>query len=464
MVFSSFSFLFVFFPALLLVYFLMPRSSRAPMLRDLVLLGFSLMFYAFSGVKFLLLMLASIGLNYAGGLAVSGGRGKKPGLILTVTANLLLLGWFKYAGFFAGMIQSVCVWFPVPEITLPVGISFFTFQGMSYVIDVYRGDAEVQKNPFRLALYVAFFPQLIAGPIIRYDVMAREMGRDRENLSDFAEGLTRFCFGLAKKMLLANAFGEIADAIFIADAQILSTAAAWIGAAAYTAQIYFDFSGYSDMAIGLGRVFGFHFPENFDYPYISRSVTEFWRRWHISLSSWFRDYVYIPLGGSRVAAFMHIRNILIVWALTGLWHGAAWNFVLWGLWYGLLLLGEKYVWKNLVDRGPKVLHWLITMVIVIVGWVLFRAESLSAVTVMLKAMFGFGAGFGSGQAVYYLLEYWPEWIAGILAAMPIKKWLEKRLPQGLQCWGAKLLALVLLALSYMQLITGSFNPFLYFRF
>lgn len=295
MVFSSFTFLFIFFPLLLACYYIVPRRFRQT--RNVILLLFSLAFYAFGGVKFLLLMLVSIAINYAGGLLVAEEKGRKPALVAVMAANLALLGWFKYAGFLAETIHGFGIPIPIPAVTLPIGISFFTFQGMSYVVDVYRGDAACQRNPLKVALYVALFPQLVAGPIVRYTDVAAEIDADRENWRDFSDGLVRFCFGLAKKMLLANAFGEVADAIFGTDGSILSAAAAWLGALAYTLQIYFDFSAYSDMAIGLGKVFGFHFNENFNYPYISRSITEFWRRWHISLSSWFRDYIYIPLGG-----------------------------------------------------------------------------------------------------------------------------------------------------------------------
>ncbi|MCD8145366.1 MAG: MBOAT family protein [Oscillospiraceae bacterium] len=464
MTFSSFTFLFLFLPILLACYFAVPRRFRQA--RNVILLVFSLIFYSFGGVKFLLLLLASVCINYTGGILIARERWKKTSLVLALSANLALLVWFKYIGFLAETISALGFSIPIPSVTLPVGISFFTFQGMSYVIDVYRGNTACQRNPLKLALYVALFPQLVAGPIVRYTDIAEKIDADRESPSDFTDGLVRFCFGLAKKMLLANAFGEVADGIFGTEAAILSTSAAWLGGLAYTFQIYFDFSAYSDMAIGLGQVFGFHFNENFNYPYISRSVTEFWRRWHISLSSWFRDYVYIPLGGNRVTTWKHIRNILIVWMLTGLWHGASWNFVLWGLWYGLLLLGEKYLWNRLLDKGPAVLHWLVTMVIVVLGWVLFRAETLDVVVKMFQSLFGFGAGLTSGQTIYYLLEYWPVWICGILACLPIKKWLEGIFREDgfFRVWGVKILALALFAFSYVQLVTGTFNPFLYYRF
>ena len=464
MVFSSYTFLVLFFPLLLLCYYSVPRKHRR--WRNTVLLLFSLVFYGCGGVRYLALMLVSILINWGGGLLVSRGNGKRFWLVIATALNLGLLGWFKYAGFFGGMLNSLWSAIPVPNVVLPIGISFFTFQGLSYVIDVYRGEAECQKDPLKVALYVALFPQLVAGPIVRYPDVAAEIDADRETLSGFSEGLIRFCFGLAKKMLLANPFGEIADGIFATDFSILSAASAWIGILGYALQIYFDFSAYSDMAIGLGRIFGFRFLENFNYPYISRTVTEFWRRWHMSLSGWFRDYVYIPLGGSRRGVLRQVRNILIVWLLTGLWHGAAWNFVAWGAWYALLLLGEKFVWRKAAEKTPVPLKWLLTMLAVLVGWVFFRSTTLTSAVDYLKAMAGLGASWGSGQAVYYLLEYWPEWVVGLLACLPIKPWLEKKIPeeQFIRVWGVRLLAGVLLIASFTKIITGTFNPFLYFRF
>ncbi len=464
MTFSSFTFLFCFLPILFLCYFAVPRRFRQT--RNAVLLLFSLVFYAFGGVKFLGLLLSSICINYLGGWLVTRERVRRSALLLTVTANLALLGWFKYAGFLAETINAFGLAIPVPAITLPVGISFFTFQGISYVVDVYRGEVPCQRSPLKLGLYIAMFPQLVAGPIVRYSDIAERIDTDRESLSDFSDGMVRFCFGLAKKMLLANALGEISEAVYTMDAAQLTTALAWLGTFAYTLQIYFDFSAYSDMAIGLGRAFGFRFQENFNYPYISRSITEFWRRWHISLSSWFRDYVYFPLGGSRASMLKRIRNLLLVWCLTGLWHGASWNFALWGLWNGLLIMGEKYLWPRLTTAAPATLHRCATMLVVSMNWMLFRAESLPLIVTMFRTMLGFGAGLTDGQTIYYLLEYWPAWVFGLLACLPIKVWLENRLhPDGiLRVWGVKVLALVLLALSYISLVTGTFNPFLYYRF
>ena len=470
MVFSSVSFLIFFLPCLIIIYFILPARFRD--LRNLVLLGFSLAFYAWGGPKFLLLMLLSICINYVCGRMAGPGRSpgvRRTGAVLAVVLGLGLLGWFKYAGFFGEILNSLIPAIPVPQVTLPIGISFFTFQGLSYVIDVYRGDAEEQRNILKVALYISFFPQLVAGPIVRYTTIAQEIDTRTESVSEFSAGVTRFLFGLAKKMLLANPMAAIADAAF--GEALPSAAFAWLGALAYTAQIYFDFSAYSDMAIGMGRMFGFHFLENFNYPYISRSVTEFWRRWHISLSSWFRDYVYIPLGGNRCPKPRHIFNLFVVWFLTGLWHGASWNFICWGLWFFLLLIGEKYLWGKLLERLPRPVQHLYTMVLVIFSWVLFRAETLPAAVSYIGAMFGTSGTVLDGQAVYYALEYWPELIACVIAALPIKGWMEKALEskpsatsQILLTWGPKLAALALLGASYGKLVTGSFNPFIYFRF
>ena len=312
----------------------------------------------------------------------------------------------------------------------------------------------------------------MAGPIVRYTTVADEIRNRRETLDAFTDGAVRFLFGLGKKMLLANQLGLLADQVYATRPEFLTTALAWLGAAAYTGQIYFDFSGYSDMAIGLGRMFGFHFLENFNYPYLSQSVTEFWRRWHISLSTWFRDYLYIPLGGNRCAHWKHIRNILVVWALTGLWHGAAWNFLCWGLYFGLLLLGEKYGWGRILERAPAALRHLYAMVLIVVSWVLFRAETLDYAVRFLQAMAGFAqGGLTDGRTTYYLLEFRWELLLAIPAAMPVKSWLQNWLEsksgaaaQALLAWGPKLIALGMFGLSFLRLVSSSFNPFIYFRF
>lgn len=472
MVFSSILFLLFFLPALFLCYFCLPMRFRAA--RNVVLLAFSLFFYACGGTDYLPVLLSSIAVNYLCGLLAAPKYTKvvrRAGLWAAVAFGIGMLGWFKYAGFLARNLNTWGAGLTVPQVVLPVGISFFTFQGLSYVIDVYRGDAECQRNPIYVALYVALFPQLVAGPIVRYSTVAQEITDRKETLSDFSQGTVRFLFGLGKKMLLANAMGEIADGVFAQFPQTMAASLAWLGAAAYTLQIYFDFSAYSDMAIGLGRMFGFHFLENFNYPYISQSITEFWRRWHISLSTWFRDYVYIPLGGSRCGRWRSILNLAAVWLLTGLWHGAEWTFVLWGGWFFLLLAGEKLLWGRTLEHLPRAVRHGYTLLAVLLSWVLFRSPDAAYAGGYFAAMLGLGGRAADGQTVYYLLEYWPEWTACIIAALPVKVWLQNRLPEDgtgpavlARTWCPKLAALALLALSYLKLATGSFNPFIYFQF
>lgn len=473
MLFSSVSFLLGFFPVLLILYFLIPAKYRRT--RNGILLIFSLFFYGCGGPKYLLLMLVSIAVNYLSGLLVDGSKtkkGKKLFLFVSVAINLGLLFYFKYTGFFTQVLNGFIPSVKILSITLPIGISFFTFQGMSYVIDVYRGDVPVQKNPARIALYISLFPQLIAGPIVRYSTVADEIAVRHENITEFADGLQRFMFGFAKKMIIANTAGEIADAIFAVELQNLTTATAWVGALAYTAQIYFDFSAYSDMAIGIGEIFGFHFLENFNYPYISKSVTEFWRRWHISLSTWFRDYVYIPLGGNRCSKSRNIFNLFVVWALTGMWHGASWNFIMWGLWFWVFLIFEKYILRDGIKKIPAFFGHVYTLLVVIVGWVLFRSVDLTTALGYTKAMFGFGAGLKDGQSIYYIIEYWPEWLLFIACSLPIYPKLKEKITKGKTDGKAatvfgivsKLFAIFVFFIGYLKLVTGSFNPFIYFRF
>ena len=472
MVFSSVSFLFFFLPSVLAVYYLIPARLRDA--RNIVLLVFSLFFYAFGGPRFLLLMLLSITINYTCGLFAGAGNSRTARKLAVAIASILgigLLGWFKYSGFLAETINMLRIHVPVPKVTLPIGISFFTFQGLSYVIDVYRGEAKTQKNPLKVALYISLFPQLIAGPIVRYTTIESAIDTRHENIDDFAGGAVRFIFGLSKKMLLANALGEIADALFAGAPGALSVTSAWVGAIAYTGQLYFDFSAYSDMALGLGKMFGFHFLENFNYPYISKSVTEFWRRWHISLSTWFRDYLYYPLGGNRVSKAKHIRNIVIVWLLTGLWHGAAWNFVTWGAWVCLLLLCEKFIWGKSLESLPAFLRHTYALALIIITRVFFRSDTVTGATLYIGAMFGSSGTLMDGQGVFYIVEYWPELLLAVIASMPLKNYiaaiLEKRhdaLSEVIYTWGPRALAFALLVLSYMKLVTGSYNPFIYFRF
>lgn len=469
MVFSSMIFLFAFLPALLVCYFLLPRRLRAA--RNVLLLVFSLVFYAWGGPKLLPLMLVSITANYCGGLLCAPGRPhRKLAAAAVVAVNLALLGYFKYTNFFFENLQLLGLNVTVPNITLPIGISFFTFQGMSYVLDVYRGDARTERNPLRVALYVALFPQLVAGPIVRYTTVAGEIRSRNESISEAGLGAMRFCFGLAKKMLLANALGQVADAAFSAGS-LLTTSMAWLGALAYTGQIYFDFSGYSDMAIGLGRVFGFHFLENFNYPYVSRSVTEFWRRWHISLGNFFREYVYIPLGGNRRGLLKQARNILIVWMLTGFWHGAAVNFIVWGLYFAVFLLLEKMFLLRLLEKLPRAVSHIYALLFIVFGWVIFSFDDFSRGFTFLRAMLGLtGAGLSNNASVYLL--YTNALLLVVLAVgspqLPARaaKAFERRLQnrQVLLAVVQNAVYLLLLTGSLACVVSSSYNPFLYFRF
>ncbi len=470
MVFSSLTFLFLFLPAVLLLYFLIPERFAGIRWRNGVLLAASLLFYAWGEPVYLLVMLFSVAMNYGFGLLAARAKGKKgakAALSIAVAANLLLLGVFKYTGFAVENLRNATGWdLQIKEIALPIGVSFFTFQAMSYVIDVYRGKAGAQKNPLRFALYVSLFPQLIAGPIVRYSTVAEELGARRTDFADAAAGAKRFCVGLAKKVLLANSAGALWTEL-TGGGTAIPAASAWIAAVAFSFQIYFDFSGYSDMAIGLGRIFGFHFEENFLYPYSSRSITEFWNRWHISLSTWFREYVYIPLGGNRRGKAKQIRNILIVWMLTGLWHGASWNFVFWGLYYGVLLLLEKFVLKKALERLPRALQRVYTLLAVLFGWVLFALESSDSLFSFLGSMFG--ANGAAGPGLLFTLRSNAVLFAVLTAAsLPLGKRLAEKLRKRLGerrfavpefLWYA---ALFFLSVSF--LVDGSYNPFIYFRF
>ena len=438
MLFSSNTFLFGFLPAVVVLYYLCPRRCR-----NVLLLVSSLIFYGWGEPKYVLLMLVSILLNYFCGLAAgkrqTQQRSVRGVLIVGVVLNLGMLGFFKYGKFFFGS--------AFPDIPLPIGISFYIFQAMSYLIDVCRREVEVQKNVLTFGTYVTLFPQLIAGPIVRYRDVAEMLESHRENLPQFSRGVQRFVVGLSKKVLLANTFGSAWNALQVTT----GTAAAWLGLLCYTLQIYFDFSGYSDMAIGLGQLFGFTFLENFNYPYISASITEFWRRWHISLSTWFKEYVYIPLGGNRKGLARQIFNILVVWLLTGLWHGASWNFVLWGGYYAALLILEKCWLLKAGEKLPLVLRRMMTMVLVMLGWSLFYFENLGALGAFLGRLF---TAVPSAGIAFYL----PVTALGCLCATPALK--RVKLPDTVR-WG---LCVVLLLLCVASLARQSYNPFIYFRF
>lgn len=467
MVFSSLTFLFLFLPTVLAVYFLVPQRGR-----NAVLFGFSLIFYAWGEPVYVGLMLFSTALDYCCGRLAEQYRGTKRaklGLLLSLCGNLGLLFFFKYTDFVIGTINELFgTAIPLLELPLPIGISFYSFQTMSYTIDVYRGKARMQRSIISFGAYVSLFPQLIAGPIVRYQDVADQLNERTHSLDQFGEGAKRFVTGLAKKVLLANNVGLLWSAISETDAAQLTTLGAWLGILAFAFQIYFDFSGYSDMAIGLGRMFGFRFLENFNYPYVSKSVTEFWRRWHISLGAWFRDYVYIPLGGNRRGLPIQLRNIAIVWLLTGFWHGASWNFVLWGLFYGLLLVCEKCFLLKRLERAPALVGHVYTLFVVLLGWVLFAFDELGAGLAFLRVLFGGGAAFTSRWTSYQLLSSLPLLLICALASTPLMKRLYDALRA--KCGQAVLLSvdlfrLVLLwGLSVAFLISGSYNPFLYFRF
>ena len=459
MLFSSLSFLYYFLPAVLLVYFLAPDR-----LKNLVLLAASLLFYGWGEPRYLFLMLLTITLYYFGGLAMGRfPRYKKGILVLSVTLGAVLLGIFKYADFFVTTVNGVFgSHLPLLRLALPVGISFYTFQCISYAADVYRGNAEPQKSFLAFGAYVAMFPQLIAGPIVRYVDVAPALNRRTHSREDFALGLRRFLVGLGKKILLANQLGALTQSY--RDSGEPTVLFAWLYAVAFLLQIYYDFSGYSDMAIGLGRILGFRFPENFDYPYCSRSITEFWRRWHMSLGSWFRDYVYIPLGGSRVSRGKWVRNILVVWMLTGLWHGASWNFVLWGLLFALLLLLEKAVPG--LKKLPGALGSCYVVLIVMASFVLFNAENLPQAGSDLARLVGLGGIPAAGvESLYYLRSNLVLLAVSALGATPLpKKLWQKYENRPFMTVLEPICLLLLLLTSTAYLVDGSFNPFLYFRF
>lgn len=459
MVFSSLTFLFVFLPIVLGLYFLTPSKYR-----NLILFISSLIFYAWGEPVYILLMIFSTIVDYINGILVdkySYDKNKaKKFVISSIIINLSLLCVFKYADFILLTLNGfIGTDIPLLKLPLPIGISFYTFQTMSYTIDVYRNEAPVQKNIISLGAYVSLFPQLIAGPIVRYQTIAGQINSRKETLDKFGEGVNRFLIGLGKKVLIANNIGmlwNIIQSTPIYDQSVLSL---WLGISAFSLQIYFDFSGYSDMAIGLGKMFGFDFLENFNYPYISQSITEFWRRWHISLGSWFKDYVYIPLGGNKKGKLKTYRNLFIVWFLTGLWHGASWNFVIWGLYFGVIIAVEKIFLLNILKKAPKLIRHLYTILILFISWVLFNFEEMEICMEYLKGMFGFkGLPIIDVNFLYYLTNYIVVFVVGIICATPIaKKIVENKLIYTFILFG-------IYFLSVAYLVDSSFNPFLYFRF
>ena len=465
MLFSSIPFLYYFLPAVIIAYFLVPRA-----LKNAVLLLSSLVFYAWGEPKYVVLMVGSIFLFFLCGWAIGKAQSKKwkkAWLTISIVGSVLLLGIFKYADFFVTSFNSVTgLSIPLLKLALPIGISFYTFQCLSYTIDVYRGNTEVQKNIISFGAYVALFPQLIAGPIVRYVDVARELNERTHSWENICLGARRFLIGMGKKIILADNFALLMKLFRESGEQ--SVLFYWMYAIAFALNIYFDFSGYSDMAIGLGRVFGFRFIENFNYPYMSKSISEFWRRWHMSLGSWFRDYVYIPLGGNRVKLGRWVFNTLVVWMLTGLWHGASWNFVLWGLLYAALLMFEKFV--PAIKKLPTVLRHVYTLFAVLLGWVLFNAEDMSLLGTDLAGMFGLGGlPVISAETLYYLRSYAVLFIVGFIGSTPLVKNLMIKLQSNSVC--SKVIAILepvvlilLLLVCTGYLVDGSFSPFLYFRF
>jgi alginate O-acetyltransferase complex protein AlgI len=472
MVFSSLVFLGLFLPLVWLLHTVLPRQWR-----NYWLLLASLFFYAWGEGELVLVMLSSILFNYGIGLVIE--RSEKPAtrkklLALGLIANLGLLGVYKYQGFIVSMLNDGLFALDLnliraKEIPLPIGISFFTFQALSYVIDLYRQKHPAQRNPFHLGLYIALFPQLIAGPIVRYQEIYAQIKDRVLSTSQMSQGVQRFLIGLAKKLLIADSLAFVVDKIFLLPESGLSTGLAWLAMLSYSLQIYYDFSGYSDMAIGLGAMLGFDIPENFRYPYMARSIREFWRRWHITLSTWFRDYLYLPLGGSRTTKIKVYRNLWLVFLLCGFWHGASWTFVIWGAFHGTFLVLERGPWGKWLERSPRWLSHVYTLLVVLVAWVLFRAETFGQAGHFLQYMAGLGENHPVGNAYAWFLlqtEAWLPLLAGIIFAGPVYLWWEQKLEN----WGRlrfpleKTVVLVLMALSILTVLNQNYTPFIYFRF
>lgn len=470
MVFSSVMFLFRFLPIFFLIYFLVPGRGK-----NVILFLGSLIFYAWGEPVYVVLMLFSTVVDYVNGRLIGRFRGRAQAkffLVFSVVINLFILCFFKYADFLIQTINNLTgASLPLLNLPLPIGISFYTFQTMSYTIDVYRSKAKVQKSILDFGVYVTMFPQLIAGPIVKYSSVEENLHNRKTDMVGISRGVKRFVAGLAKKALLANTIGELWAVISAMEFESISVFTAWIGIFAFAFQIYFDFSGYSDMAIGLGEIMGFHFPENFNYPYIASSITEFWRRWHISLGSWFREYVYIPLGGNRKGVPRQLLNILIVWTLTGIWHGAGWNFLLWGLWFAFLLMLEKLFLGKVLSRLPKGIGILYNTAAVLFGWVLFALESPAEIGGYLWAMFRFGSNLADSQGLYLFGEYFILFAIALIASTPLPGRIVGRLEKSETGWGIALYRLgekvvpaILLLLCIAVIVDATFNPFLYFRF
>ena len=481
MVFSSILFLCLFMPVVFGLYYLCPAKCR-----NSILLISSLIFYAWGEPRYILIMIFSTVFDYTNGRLIEYYRAKnsikmqKAVLVVSVVGNLGILCFFKYTDFLIKSINGLFdTQFSILGIALPIGISFYTFQTMSYTIDVYKGRVEAQHNILDFGMYVCMFPQLIAGPIVRYEHVSKEIHNRKLSSEDIASGIQLFIIGLGKKVILANQIGALWDSISAMNTSKLSVAGAWLGAVAYTFQIYFDFSGYSDMAIGMGKMLGFNFPKNFDYPYISKSITEFWRRWHITLGQWFREYVYIPLGGNRRGLERQIFNLLIVWALTGLWHGAGWNFVIWGLYFFVILMIEKLFLLEKFEKLPKVFSHIYALVLIVVGWVIFACDDFGKLENYLKALIGVGVPIINDMAVYDLYTHIPLLIILIAASTMLPVKLCKIIKEKLMCkynvlaggigeqlffWCKGIYCIIILLISIALLVSGTYNPFLYFRF
>mgnify|MGYP001623024290 FL=1 len=464
MIFSSLFFLFVFLPVVLIAYFVVPRRFR-----NLVLFVFSLVFYAWGEPVYILLMLFTAFFDYFNGAMVDRFRDRpkiaKGFLISSVIVNLALLGFFKYSGLLVTTFNSATgLSVPVPEVALPIGISFYTFESMSYTIDIYRNRAPRQRSLVNYGAYVSFFPHLVAGPIVRYEDLALQLTDRRETLEKFTAGVQRFLVGLFKKVIIANNVALLADQVeYLGSPSALT---AWLGILAFTFQIYFDFSGYSDMAIGLAKMFGFEIPENFRLPYTSHSVREFWQRWHITLGTWFKEYVYFPLGGSRRGTLRTVRNMAIVWLLTGIWHGASWNYALWGAYFGVLIICEKLFLGKLLDKLPKFVTWLYSFLAVVIGWVFFSYEDMGQAFQMLGAMFGAGGVGVDNQGLYSLLTFGPMLLIAAFCSSPLPGRLTEKMRTGSvlskSLWAAGYCALLVVCVCF--LVDNSYNPFLYFQF
>lgn len=479
MVFSSLTFMFVFLPIVLLLYYIVPKKFK-----NLFIFISGLVFYAWGEPIYVVVMIISTMIDYFAGLIMNHFEGKKIPrricLIVSVVMNLGLLGVFKYSGFIAENINAIAgqeliniknmYFFGIdflPMNMLPIGISFFTFQSMSYTIDLYLGNVKVQKNPINFAAFVTLFPQIVAGPIVRYDDVAKELDDRTVNLDCIYDGIVRFITGVGKKVLIANNIGMLWTTVKGMDMGEISVLTAWLGIIAFTMQIYFDFSGYSDMAIGLGKMMGFNFPENFNYPYQSKSISEFWRRWHITLGSWFKSYVYFPLGGSRKGMKRTVFNLAVVWLLTGIWHGASWNFILWGVLYGVLIIMEKLFLGNVLDKIPAFFSWLYTILLVILGWVLFDTADIPTAFGYMGTMFGSSGMLFDSQGLYFLMNYGLIMIISIIGCTDlVKKAVEKireKLPVFIN-YGTPLVKIAILVFSTAYLADATYNPFLYFNF